>query len=237
MAYVQGKREIFNLLWMPADGSGPAEQLSASEYEMVPSSWSPDGKWLAYTQLHPTTGADLWLLQMEGSRTTRQLLVTPFEEMNVSFSPAGRWLAYSSDETGRAEIYVQSYPDPSGKRQVSTEGGTGPIWSRNGRELLYRDGDKIMTLAVETMPVFSAGKPKVLFEGPYRRAIGIFLFYDVSPDGQRFVMYKLDEQSAPTQINIVLTGSRSSNASPRPIDLTGVICFIFKGVQNECKRQ
>jgi Tol biopolymer transport system component len=205
VAYTHIEADSYSLFWMPVDGSGPAEQLTASEYEMTPNSWSPDGKLLAYTQLHPTTQADIWLLLMESERTARQLLVTPFKELSAMFSPDGRSLAYSSDETGRDEVYVQPYPGPGGKVQVSTEGGMEPIWSRNGLELFYRIGDKIMTVAVETAPDFSAGKPMVLFEGQYaRNHDSLYLNYDVSPDGQRFAMYKQDEQPAPTQINVVL---------------------------------
>jgi hypothetical protein len=154
--------------------------------------------------LFMTTGADIWLLQEDGNRTTRQLLVTSFNEMSATFSPDSRWLAYGSDETGRSEIYVQSFLDAGGKRQVSTEGGAGPIWSRNGREIFYREGDKMMALAVETTPDFKAGTPQALFEGRYRKVIGPYPNYDVTPDGQRFVMFKLDEEFAPTQINVVL---------------------------------
>ena len=124
------------------------------------------------------------------------------------FSPDGRWLAYASDESGRREIYVQPYPGHGGKYQISTEGGTEPMWNRNGRELFYRNGDKMMAADISTQAGFTAGKPRQLFESRYRmNAVGqADANYDVSSDGQRFLMLKPVEQehAAPTQINVVL---------------------------------
>jgi eukaryotic-like serine/threonine-protein kinase len=122
-----------------------------------------------------------------------------------SFSPDGHWLAYISDESGRYEIYVQPYPGPGGKWQVSTDGGSEPVWNPNGKELFYRSGDKMMVVDVTTQPGFSAGKSRVLFAGPYLPSpSGGFRFYDVSADGQRFLMLKESEQAtALTQIVVV----------------------------------
>ncbi len=127
------------------------------------------------------------------------------------FSPDGRWLAYQSDESGQLEIYVRPFPGPGGKWQISTEGGTEPLWARNGRELYYRHGDKMMAVAVETKPTFAASKPKLLFEGHYESGSLAYSFepnYDVSPDGQRFLMIKASDQGTPArQINVVLNSS------------------------------
>jgi len=125
------------------------------------------------------------------------------------FSPDGRWLAYASDESGRQEIYVRPFPGPGGKSQISTEGGTEPVWARNGQELFYRNGDKMMAAAVETKPVFAAAKPKLLFEGHYETAVFVFEpNYDAASDGKRFLMVKASEQeSALTQLNVVLNWS------------------------------
>ena len=125
---------------------------------------------------------------------------------SIAASPDGGWLAYQSDESGRGEIYVRPFPGPGGKWLISTEGGTQPVWARNGRELFYRNGDKMMAAAVETEPVFAAVKPKLLFEGHYETGIYPSLpNYDVSPDGRRFLMIKSSEQeTAATQINVVL---------------------------------
>ena len=129
---------------------------------------------------------------------------TCFNETAPTFSPDSRWLAYASDETGRYEIYVQPYPGPGGKWQISTEGGTEPVWARNG-EIFYRQGDKVMAVGTTTQPTFSAGRPKALFEGQYVPTLQTMPNYDVSRDGQRLLMVKASEQTeAATQINVVL---------------------------------
>ena len=121
------------------------------------------------------------------------------------FSPDGRWLAYVSNESGRYEIYVQPFPGPGGKRQISTGGGIQPIWARNGQELFYRNGNRMMAVEITTDPTFSPGTPSLLFEGNYLSGIAFLPYYDITPDGQRFVMIQEGwTDSAPTQINVVL---------------------------------
>ena len=102
---------------------------------------------------------------------------------NLQFSPDGKWVAYESNETGRNEIYVVPFPGPGGKSQVSTDGGAQPRWNRNGRELFFRSGAKMMAVDVETGAVFRAGTPRMLFEK-------VSSDYDVAPDGRRFLMLK-----------------------------------------------
>src|ERR1700676_3906504 len=100
-------------------------------------------------------------------RKAEQFFRTRFNETTPRFSPDGRWLSYISDESGRYEVYVQPYPGPGGKWQISTEGGTEPVWNPNGRELFYRSGAKMMVVDIATQPNFVPGKPRMLFEGPY----------------------------------------------------------------------
>lgn len=152
------------------------------------------------------TQRDIWVLRTS-DRKAEPFLATMFNEGAGSFSPDGRWLAYVSNEAGRPEIYVQPYPGPGGKWQISTDGGTEPLWNRNGRELFYRSGNKVMAVPIATQPAFAPSKPTLLFEKEYAAsqfpATGIA--YDVSQDGQRFLMVKEgDQASAPTQINVVL---------------------------------
>ncbi|MBI2819587.1 MAG: PD40 domain-containing protein [Acidobacteria bacterium] len=152
--------------------------------------------------------------RVERTHRAQPFLKTPYEDTAPKFSPDGKWLAYSSDESGRREIYVQPYPGPGGKWQISTNGGQEPVWNPKGGELFYRSGSKIMAVEVNqsrdregAVPsTFSAGKPSILFEGPYLSTAASFPYYDVSPDGQRFLMLKPVESpaSAPTQINVVL---------------------------------
>ena len=208
-----GKRIVFNsnkeggtnIFWQLADGSGGLERLTTSEYLHAPMSLSPDGQLLAFHEVNPTTQRDIWVLRM-GDRKAQPFLRTQFDEAVPRFSPDGHWLAYMSNESDRYEIYVQPYPGPGRKWQISTEGGTEPAWNRNGRELFYRIGNKMMAVDVTTQPSFSVGKPRMLFEGRYAQPPFPATNYDVSPDGQRFLMLKPVEQdhAAPTQINVVL---------------------------------
>ena len=199
-----------NLVWKPADGSGPEEQLMTGNIACFTGSWSPDGKTLAFTRQEvgdQRANADIWLLSIEGERQSRPFIHSKFIEFAPAFSPDGRYLAYVSDESGRNEVYLQSFPGPGVKRQISTEGGVGPVWARNGRELFYRHGDKVMAVAVTLRPEFSVASPRALFEGNYfelgRRDSPAN--YDVTSNGQRFVMIRnAEKQTAPTQLNVVL---------------------------------
>jgi len=205
IAYQSNKEGQRNLFWRLADGGGGLERLTTSDYVDAPMSWSPGGKLLGFYEATPTTGFDLWVLRLS-DRKAQPFLRTPSNESVPEFSPDGRWLAYVSNESGHNEIYVQSYPRPGGKWQISTEGGREPVWNPNGRELFYRSGDKMMAVELRMQPGFSADKPKVLFEGQYLPTPGQSPNYDVSPDGQRFLMLKPSEsmEAAPTQINVVL---------------------------------
>ena len=204
IAFDSNKEGPQNLFWQLADGSGGLERLTSSEYTQSADSWSKDGRLLAFYEISPTTGYDIWVLRMNDKKA-QPFLRTQFNEVAPRFSPDGRWLAYVSDESGRFEVYVQPYPGPGGKWQISTEGGTEPAWNPNGRELFYLSGEKMMSVDISTRPSFSAGKPRMLFQGRYMPTPGTFPNYDVSSDGQRFLMIKPSEQeSGPTQINVAL---------------------------------
>jgi eukaryotic-like serine/threonine-protein kinase len=194
----------YNIFWQLADGSGGLERLTTSEHTQVPTSWSADGQLLAFVEANSDKRYDIWMLRM-GDRKAQPFLRTLFNNGAARFSPDGHWLAYVSDESGRYEVYVQPYPGPGGKWQISTEGGTEPVWNPNGRELFYRSGDKMMAVDIATQPGFAAGKPRMLFKGQYEGG-GPGANYDISPDGQRFLMIKPSEsaETAPTQINVVL---------------------------------
>jgi Tol biopolymer transport system component/tRNA A-37 threonylcarbamoyl transferase component Bud32 len=192
----------YELFWKPADGSGNEEKLSPRPLNLSginPLSWTPDEKNLAFGH-----GGNIWLLPLSGERTGQPFFQSKFNETMPAFSPDGHWLAYVSDESGRPEVYVQPFPGPGGKYNISTDGGTEPVWARNGKELFYRRADQLMAVEINTDSTFSAGKPKRLFEGPYVRNVGR-VSYDVSPDGQRFLMLKAgEEEQASSQINVLL---------------------------------
>jgi serine/threonine-protein kinase len=190
----------------PADGSGPEEELVSPEgfAIMQPSSWSPDGSTLAFVGVVVGTSFDIWLFRPEGGRKPEPFLQTPSEEGGASFSPDGRWLAYHSNESGRSEVYVVSFPDRAGKWQVSTGGGRDPVWARSGRELFYHNRNQLLAAPVTTTPRFLVGRPQLLFEGPDLTLADSG--YDASPDGRRFIVVKPVEAqaAAPSQIQIVL---------------------------------
>jgi len=179
----EGKQSLF---WKPVDGSGKAELLYSSEHMLATFSWSSDGKLLAFYENHPTTGGDIWVLQVEGAPEPKLIIGTEFFEWAPAFSPDGRWIAYVSDKDGKFQVYVQPYPAMDRVWQISDDFGEEPIWSPKGNELFYRNGDKWMVVSISTEPEFAAGTPQVLFEGPYNNVPG--LSYDVAPDGQRFLV-------------------------------------------------
>ena len=200
------------LWWRPADRSGPQELLleRVPVGARLPTSWSPDGQTLAFTQLFrsETDSSDILMLPREGEQEPWAFLSTEFEESGAMFSPDGRWLAYESNETGRYEIYVQPFSatGPGGKLPVSVSGGTEPVWPRNSRDLFYRNGDKMMAVAIETEPELSVGTPRLLFEGRFLGAGPLHLrrSYDVSSDGQRFLMIQREQDLVPTEIVVIL---------------------------------
>ena len=193
-----------NLFWKAADGTGSAEQLLAGEFSYTPHSWSPDGKVLAFTEVHPSTNGDIWMLPLGGEGKPEPFLRTPFSETGAVFSPDGNWLAYRSNESGRNEIYVQPFPATGAKWQISTERGEEAVWARSGKELFYRSGDKMMVADITTEPTFTHGTPQLLFEGEYV-SYGPRALYDVTSDGQRFLMIEeSEEELTVTQLNVVL---------------------------------
>jgi Tol biopolymer transport system component len=187
-----GRRYCFSLLsggsaCRLVDLSREIEPLTESEYWHFPSSWTPDGKILAYVEIKPDTGPDIWLLDLEAGGEPTPLIQTPADEEYPEFSPDGRWLAYMSDETGQDEIFVQSFPEAGQRIQISTNGGFQPLWSKNGKELFYSKDDQVLAVDIETDGGFAAGRPRILFDGNY-----IIHFplrgYDISIDGERFLM-------------------------------------------------
>jgi serine/threonine-protein kinase len=182
---------VESIYWQKADGSGVPERLRVGSTIQGPASFSPDGKRLVFnTPLFAPH--DIGMLSLDGERREEMLLKAKFSETNGAVSPDGRWLAYQSDESGQAEVYLAPFPDVNtSKRQVSTRGGTRPLWSKDGRELFYYVApDTIMALPVRPGADVVLGNPQVVVKGPYAVAVNAGRHYDVSPDGQRFLLLK-----------------------------------------------
>ncbi len=195
-----GRRVIFasertgvrNLFAQAADGTGPIERLTESPSTQYPSAVSPDGRHVIFTEEHPGSADDVMALEL-GSRRVTPLVQSPFNERNGSVSPEGRWLSYESNDSGRFEVYVRPFPDVNGGRwTVSTNGGTRPIWTRNGDELFYVSSTgALMRAGVTCGPTWMPTTPTVVVkEGYYTIPQWWGLSYAIAPDAQRFLMLK-----------------------------------------------
>jgi len=195
----KGQRAISRQL---ADGSGPVEHLTdVSVGAKLPGSLTPDGSVLAFDRV-----GDIWMLPMQGDTEPQPFITSPNTQANAKFSPDGKWLVYVSDELGLDQVYVSPFPNPDNvKWLVSEEGGGQPVWSPDGTELFYRNGDRMMVVSVQKDPAFRAGRSEVLFEGTYFSSAYVsgYQYYDISPDGQRFLMIKAVEGST-GQIHVTL---------------------------------
>jgi Tol biopolymer transport system component len=183
--------------WVRADGAGQTQRLLESKNPLVPYSFFPDGRRLAYYELDPDSGRDLWTLALDVSNPDHPkpgkpelFLRTPSNEMSPAVSPDGRRIAYQSDESGKFEVYVRPFPGPGGKWQISNAGGTLPIWSRDGRDLSFQGPDNriMVTGYTATGDSFVAGKPR-LWSDQQLQAVGGLLNYDLAPDGKRFAVF------------------------------------------------
>jgi Tol biopolymer transport system component len=178
----------------PSDGSGEEKVVVKTDVHMWASSWSPDGQ--TVTVSTPRSNFDIGLVHLDTSKTD-WLLTTPFSETDAAFSPDGRWVAYVSSESGQSEVYIRPLASNGGRWQISDAGGAYPRWTRDGRELVYRTNDGIMAASIDVADnSLRTGKPRQLFSGAFRGGIGgiaiagnTFADYDMTGDGQRFVMF------------------------------------------------
>ena len=193
-----GPRDIYRKL---ASGAGEEEPLlvGGAPFKSV-SQWSWDGRFLLFEQPDPVTGWDVWLLPMEGERKPTPILKTRFNETSGQVSPDGHWISYSSDESGRNEVYVQSFPTPGSKYQVTTSGGYFGAWSRDGKEMVIGGLDgTILSADVQTGASFKAGTPRVLFK-PRQDTI----WWTQTSDNQRFIQAVPVGAAAPNSITLVI---------------------------------
>jgi serine/threonine protein kinase/DNA-binding beta-propeller fold protein YncE len=193
------------------------EPLLKTDRPKDPTGCSSDGRFLLYGSSDPKTKYDIWLLPLEGGSKERPFLRTEFNEFDAHFSPDMRWVAYVSDETGRDEIYVRGFsrvsgeasPEAGGRWQISREGGTGPRWRGDGKELYYRAPDgKVMVVEINTDAVFSTGAPKPLFQAPpeilQSSATGLYRNWDVTSDGKRFLLSIPVAENSPSPFIVIL---------------------------------
>jgi serine/threonine protein kinase len=190
-----------------SSGAGSDELLLHADHNVLACDWSRDGRFLLYEENRSGINSDLWVLPMIGERKPYLFLRTEFEETHAQFSADVRWVAYVSDESGRAEVYVQSFPPSGGKWQVSAGGGDQPSWRRDGKELYYLSPDRrLMAVSVTSGTSFENGAPTPLFQTRVNPSIstGERNNYVVSADGQRFLVNNMVEDGASQPINIVL---------------------------------
>lgn len=203
----------FEIWWMRSDGSGEAQRLLERQDNLVPWSFSPDGRRLAYFERNPETAVDIWTLPLDTSDPDHPkpgkpepFLRTPATENVPVFSPDGRWIAYRSTESGTTEIFVRPYPAGNGgKWQISTGGGLYGIWSNNGRELFYQTLDNRIMVVEYTVhgDSFEPGKPRVWSDKQIFYAGGLNMA--LAPDGKRFAVFPMPEATVGEKNSVHVT--------------------------------
>jgi len=182
------------------DGSGSEEELFTTTRHQHLGGWTPDGQTLLTEEVEVN-----WTL-FAGNRSTKSwtpLTSSRFAANGVQVSPDGRWIAYSTNEGGTHEVYVQAFPGPGSRAQVSSRGGTEPRWSPAGDELFYRAGDRMMAVSIRTTPTLVVETPRVLFEGRFARMGWGQANYDVTRDGKRFLMVQGLDEALPTSFKVI----------------------------------
>jgi Tol biopolymer transport system component len=202
--------------WMNADRSGTAELLANLAENVSPESWSPDGRWLAFTQMETPVKMDVYVMEVSDHKPRAVTSQNRFANGSPKFSPDGNWLAFCSNESGRPEVYVVAHPGPGPKIQISTDGGKDPVWRRKGGEIYYRNDDRMMAVSVAGGQRLTLSKPRQLWEGHYLAGLASSCGmpgvgsanYDVTADGERFLMIKDERQDVAGQrLHVVLNWS------------------------------
>jgi hypothetical protein len=186
---------------VPADGSGREELLLVDEEIQHPGAMSSDETTVAYQEVGPG-GWDIGVFSIGHPASARAFQKTSAREESPYFSPDGRWLAFVSDVSGSKQVYVRPVAG-DGMWQVSTGGGTEPVWSGGGKEIFYRNGPQMLSVEISTDPTFRVGRTQVLFEGAYVSEQFGGPAYDVTRDGQRFVMISADRRPT-TRLNVIV---------------------------------
>jgi Tol biopolymer transport system component len=211
-------RDGEGLYWQAADGSGVAERLSTADKNTYhgPQEWTPDGKTLAFYVSSPKGGGSVWTLTLDGDRKPKPLVTTATPSLSnnirrISFSPDGQWIAYASNEESTFGVYVQPYPTTGAKYKISTKNvGDSPIWSHDGKQLIFSSNRRLMVVDVQTKPAFSFSEPKQL---PIETENTQGRPYDITPDGKSFLVMQRPAETPATetstpQVNVVLNWFR-----------------------------
>jgi len=186
-----------------AEGSGQGEMVTATSDYDYPVAVAPDGDTLVFMRSTQETSFDILLLSLRDPAHVRPWLTTPAYEGGARLSPDGKWLAYVSNASGQNDIYLRPFQGPDRRWTISTQGGTQPVWNPNGKEIFYRNGDKMMAVEMTVTPEVKLSTPRLLFEQRFAFGAGITIAnYDVTGDGQRFVMVK--EEAGAARLNVVL---------------------------------
>jgi len=190
-------------LYVRATEGAAAETLVVvRDGDLVPDDWSPDGRQVLVSQRLPGKSWDIMTLSMAGASSLEPWRATEFNETHARFSPDGKWLAYQSDESGSVQVYIRSFPDGVRWQRVTAAGGNTPVWSRDGRELFYRDGQQIMAVPIQTTPELHVGAPRIAFAATAEHAFSEAGF-DVDGRG-RFLMGLSDRKPEPYDASLVL---------------------------------
>jgi serine/threonine-protein kinase len=198
------KSQLLNLFWQPYDGSSPMERLTTSDYAQFPGSFSKDGKKVAIVEWHEDAGGDIAVLDVGSGKVTPFVNHPKFSEAQPDFSPDGQWIAYTSNESEREEVYIRSFPGPGRIYRVSNEGGNQPLWAKNGKQLFYRWQGQVWVVDVQTNNGLAKSRPRRLFESSEYGSYIPVRCWDLSPDGQRFLMVKVEQSKPSPATEVVL---------------------------------
>jgi Tol biopolymer transport system component len=204
--FASDRTGVWDLYRKSVNGTKAEERVISSADDEFPSQWSADMRLIVYSTPRPKTNWDLWTLPVREPSKPSPFLRTRFNEVQGALSPNGQWMAYTADETGRFEVYVQSFPEGGNKRQVSVDGGSDSKWRADGRELFYvSPKHKLISVKLQPGARFEAGLPVELFEMPIPDLVASFPNnYLASADGQRFLVNTLVRDAPSPQISVVI---------------------------------